>query len=146
MANFCAAVGWPDLVSTDPRFASHATRTIHIDAVLAMLAEEFRKRTTAEWLQLLADADLPVTPVHTLESIFEDPHLVETGFFGTEDHPTEGRLTRMAVPVTFSASPTGDRAPAPGLGEHSAAILVEAGYTETDIAALLAGGAVQAAG
>ena len=144
--SFCAAVGWPDLVATDPRFASHATRTANIDAVLAMLAEEFLKRGTAEWLRLLAEADLPVTPVHTLESIFEDPHLVETGFFGTEEHPTEGPLTRMAVPVTFSASPTGDRAPAPALGEHSAAILAEAGYATADIAALLASGAVRAAG
>ncbi len=54
--SFCAAVGWPDLVSTDPRFASHATRTTHIDAVLAMLSAEFVKRSTAEWLTLLAAA------------------------------------------------------------------------------------------
>ena len=35
-------------------------------------------------------ADLPVTPVHTLETILDDPHLVATGFFEPEDHPTEG--------------------------------------------------------
>jgi crotonobetainyl-CoA:carnitine CoA-transferase CaiB-like acyl-CoA transferase len=143
--SFCAAVGWPDLVSVDPRFASHATRTRHIDAVLAMLAEEFLKRRTAEWLALLAEADLPVTPVHTLETIFEDPHLLATGFFEPEDHPTEGRLTRLAVPVTFSATPAGARAPAPRLGGDSDAILREAGYAEAEIAALLAGGAVRAA-
>jgi crotonobetainyl-CoA:carnitine CoA-transferase CaiB-like acyl-CoA transferase len=141
--NFCAAVGWPDLVSTDPRFASHATRTTHIDAVLGMLAEEFLKRSTAEWLTLLAEADLPVTPVHTLESIFEDPHLLATGFFGKEQHPSEGEVTRMAVPMTFSATPPGERRPAPQLGEDSAAILAEAGYSETEIAALLEGGAVR---
>lgn len=140
---FCAAVGWPDLVATDPRFASHATRTVHIDAVLAMLAEEFQTRSTADWLTLLAAADLPVTPVHTLESIFEDPHLLETGFFGTEAHPTEGPLTRMAIPVGFSASPVGDRRPAPRLGEHSGDILAEAGYSAAEIAALLEGGAVR---
>ena len=88
--NFCAAVGWPDLVSTDPRFASHATRTVHIDAVLAMLAEEFLTRTTAEWMALLEAADLPVTPVHTLETIFEDPHLVATGFFERGGAPDRG--------------------------------------------------------
>jgi crotonobetainyl-CoA:carnitine CoA-transferase CaiB-like acyl-CoA transferase len=139
---FCAAVGWPDLTATDPRFASHATRTVHIDAVLAMLAKEFLTRTTAEWLDLLAAADLPVTPVHTLETIFDDPHLLATGFFAPEDHPTEGRLTRMAVPARYSATPTGDPAPAPRLGADSAAIMVEAGYTEAEIAALLDSGAV----
>jgi crotonobetainyl-CoA:carnitine CoA-transferase CaiB-like acyl-CoA transferase len=141
---FCAAVGWPDLVSTDPRFASHATRTEHIDEVLAMLAEEFCTRSTAEWLDLLEKADLPVTPVHTLETVFEDPHLLATGFFEAEEHPTEGRLRRMAAPVTFSATPGGERAPAPRLGADSAAILAEAGYDEAGIAALLQSGAVRA--
>lgn len=141
---FCAAIGWPDLVSTDPRFASHATRTAHIDEVLAMLAEEFVKRTTAEWLDLLEKADLPVTPVHTLESIFEDPHLQATGFFGTQNHPTEGRTTRMAVPMQFSATPPGEPRPAPRLGGDSTAILAEAGYAEPEIAALLESGAVRA--
>ena len=141
---FCAAVGWPDLVSTDPRFASHATRTRHIDEVLAMLAEEFRTRSSAEWLALLEAADLPVTPVHTLESIFEDPHLLATGFFEAEEHPTEGRVTRMAIPVTFSATPTGPRAPSPRLGADGAAILAEAGFAEAEIAALAASGALRA--
>ncbi|MEN0073390.1 MAG: CoA transferase [Paracraurococcus sp.] len=140
---FCAAVGWPDLVSTDPRFASHATRTRHIDEVLAMLAEEFRTRSSAEWLALLEAADLPVTPVHTLESIFEDPHLQATGFFEAEEHPTEGRVTRMAIPVTFSATPTGPRGPSPRLGADGAAILAEAGFTEAEIAALAASGALR---
>ncbi|MBK1658622.1 CaiB/BaiF CoA transferase family protein [Paracraurococcus ruber] len=143
--SFCAAVGWPDLVSTDPRFASHATRTRNIDAVLGMLAREFETRTTAEWLALLERADLPVTPVHTLESIFEDPHLLATGFFEAEDHPTEGRTRRMAIPVRFSATPTGQRAPAPRLGADGAAILGEAGYTPAEIAALAAAGAVRQA-
>ena len=109
---------------------------MHIDAVLGMLAQEFLTRTSAEWMALLEAADLPVTPVHTLETILDDPHLVATGFFEAEDHPTEGRITRMAVPVTFSATPTGERSPSPRLGGDSAAILAEAGYAEAEIAVL----------
>lgn len=140
--SFFRVLDLPDLVASDPRFASHATRTLHIDAILSMLAGIFAGRTAAEWLSLLAAADLPAAPVHDLETIFEDAHLLATGFFGTEEHPSEGRLTRMAVPVRFSATPTGERRPAPRLGEHGAAILAEAGYGTAEIAALRESGAL----
>lgn len=141
--NFCRAVGWPDLVATDPRFASHATRTRHIDEILAMLSELFLTRTTAEWMRLLEEADCPVTPVHTLETIFDDPHLVATGFFGQEEHPTEGPVVRMASPMRFHGSPAAPPRPAPNLGEHGAEILREAGFAEAEIAALRESGAVR---
>lgn len=141
--SFCAAVGWPDLVATDPRFASHATRTRHIDAILAMLAELFLTRTTAEWMEILEKADCPVTPVHTLETILDDPHLVATGFFQREEHPTEGPVIRMASPMKFHASVPETPRPAPNLGEHSRAVLAEAGFTEAEIAALVESGAVR---
>ena len=141
--NFCKAVGWPDLVATDPRFASHATRTRHIDEILAMLSELFLTRTTAEWLEILEKADLPVTPVHTLETIFDDPHVRATGFFEPEDHPTEGRLHRMAAPMRFSAGGEVERRPAPNLGEHSEEVLAEAGFSAEEIAALLRSGAAR---
>ena len=142
--SFCAAAGLPDLVSEDPRFASHATRTVHIDAILAMLERVFAERDTAEWLALLERADLPVAPVHTLGSIMDDPHLAASGFFAPEDHPTEGRLVRMAPAARFSAD--GGAAPprpAPRLGEHGDAALREAGCTEAEIAALRRSGALR---
>ncbi|GAA0601261.1 CoA transferase [Craurococcus roseus] len=143
--SFCAAAGLPDLVSEDPRFASHATRTESIDAILAMLERVFAGRTTAEWVGILEEADLPVAPVHTLESIAEDPHLAASGFFAAEEHPTEGRLVRMAPAARFSAAAAGAEPPrpAPRLGEHGEEALREAGYAEDEIAALVGSGAVR---
>ena len=145
--NFCAAAGLPDLVSEDPRFASHATRTENIDAILAMLERVFAERDTAEWVRVLEEADLPVAPLHTLGSIVRDPHLVASGFFSSEEHPTEGRLVRMAPAARFSAdgaAPSAPLRPAPRLGEHGAEALREAGYQEAEIATLFAsGGAVR---
>ena len=143
---FCAAAGLPDLVSEDPRFASHATRTENIDAILAMLERVFAERTTAEWVRTLEGADLPVAPVHTLESLVRDPHLVASGFFAAEDHPTEGRLVRMAPAARFSAAGGAEPPrPAPRLGEHGEEALREAGYAEEEIAALVRSGAMGAA-
>jgi len=141
--DFCAAAGLSDLVSEDPRFASHATRTEHIDAILAMLERVFAERDTAEWVAILEGADLPVAPVHTLESLPRDPHLVASGFFGTEEHPTEGKLRRMAPAARFSAGSADTPRPAPRLGEHGEEALREAGCTEAEIAALRRSGALR---
>ena len=143
--SFCAAAGLPDLVSEDPRFASHATRTENIDAILAMLERVFAGRTTAEWVRILEEADLPVAPVHTLDSIVEDAHLAASGFFAAEEHPTEGRLVRMAPAARFSAAAEGTEPPrpAPRLGEHGEEALREAGFAEEEIAALIGSGAVR---
>jgi crotonobetainyl-CoA:carnitine CoA-transferase CaiB-like acyl-CoA transferase len=145
--SFCAAAGLPDLVSEDPRFASHATRTENIDAILAMLERVFAERDTAEWVRILEGADLPVAPVHTLESLVRDPHLAASGFFAAEEHPTEGRLVRMAPAARFSAAGGAEPPrPAPRLGEHGEEALREAGYTEAEIAALRRGGALRGPG
>ncbi len=141
--NFCAAAGLPDLVSEDPRFASHATRTENIDAILSMLERVFAERDTAEWVGILEEADLPVAPVHTLDSIMRDPHLTASGFFAAEEHPSEGRLVRMAPAARFSAGEAPPPRPAPRLGEHGGEILREAGYDEAEIAALFETGAVR---
>ncbi|MCU0944661.1 MAG: CoA transferase [Rubritepida sp.] len=140
---FFAAIGEPDRMTRDPRFADHATRTRHIDAIYAEFAAILATRTTAEWLELLRAADIPCAPVHTLESLRADPHLAAAGFFTTEHHPSEGALTRMAAPVRFGAHGEIPRAPAPRLGEHGREILAAAGYDADAIAALVAEGALR---
>jgi crotonobetainyl-CoA:carnitine CoA-transferase CaiB-like acyl-CoA transferase len=79
-------------------------------------------------------------PYHTLESLLEDPHLADTGFFEWIEHPTEGRIRNLRVPNRLSGGIRGDYRPAPRLGQDSAAVLREAGYDEAEIAALAADG------
>jgi crotonobetainyl-CoA:carnitine CoA-transferase CaiB-like acyl-CoA transferase len=98
------------------------------------------KRTTAEWLRLLRDADIPVTPMNTVDDLIDDAHLAKTGFFSTIDHPSEGKLRAMAVPSQWSASPPAVSRPAPRLGEHSIEVLREAGYTDAEIDVMIAAG------
>jgi crotonobetainyl-CoA:carnitine CoA-transferase CaiB-like acyl-CoA transferase len=143
--NFFQAIGREEVLKTDKRFASVTTRTQHINEIYAEIAELFKTRTTAEWTKLLYDADIPVMPMHDLETIFTDPHLVATGFFQAEDHPTEGRLTRMREPTEWSDTQPESTRHAPVLGEHTAEILAEIGYSPAEIATLLADKAVMAA-
>jgi formyl-CoA transferase len=143
--NFFKAMGRENALKTDPRFASVTTRTAHINEIYAEVAELFKTRTTAEWTKLLDDADIPVTPMHTIESIFTDPHLVATEFFGYEEHPTEGTLRTMREPSEWSDTQPSSSRHAPVLGEHTTEILAELGYSSVEIDAMLAEGAVIAA-
>lgn len=136
---FFALIGQPQL-ATDARFAQPAARSRHIDALYAIVAASMRARTTAEWLTLLEQADIPCGPMHTLDDLFADPHLRAVGMFPEVDHPTEGRMRHLKVPVQFSKTPGGLRRHAERLGASSAEVLCELGYTPEEIDTLVKSG------
>jgi crotonobetainyl-CoA:carnitine CoA-transferase CaiB-like acyl-CoA transferase len=122
-AAFTALVGCPELLQTDPRFATQESRTRHAEEIGAFLATHLPARTNAEWLELLHGIDIPACPVNALEDLLTDPHLEAVGFFEQIEHPTEGALTVPRFPVKFSRSPANIRALAPNLGEHNSDFL-----------------------
>jgi crotonobetainyl-CoA:carnitine CoA-transferase CaiB-like acyl-CoA transferase len=132
---FFALIGRPEL-ATDERFAQQAARSKHIDALYAMVAESMRTRSTAEWLTLLEQADIPCGPMNTPDEVFHDPHLQAVGMFPEIEHPTEGKLRHIKVPVKFTRTPGGLQRHAERLGGSSAAVLSELGYTPEQIADL----------
>ena len=139
-ASFFKAIGRSEIFENDPRFLNLTVRTQHINDLQALAAKIFLERTTNAWLELLDRADIPTMPLHTLETIFDDPHLKAVNMFEWTEHPTEGRVRRVAVPTTWTDSqPTPGRA-APQLGEHSAEILKELGYSDVDIESLITQG------
>ncbi|WP_439494985.1 CaiB/BaiF CoA transferase family protein [Bosea sp. (in: a-proteobacteria)] len=126
----------------DPRFASHAIRTRHMAGIMKDVAEVFAARTTVEWEELLSRADIPHARMNTLESLLDDPHLTEVGFFPVSEHPSEGAVRTMRVPSRWSATQPQPSRPAPGLGEHSREVLGEIGYAADEIDRLITAGAV----
>lgn len=127
----------------DPRFASLQARTDHSAEVYAWLDATFRTRSTAEWLDILSAADVPAGPLHSLESLLDDAHLRDVGFFEPRPHPTEGTVVTMRSPARWSRTPPEVRRLAPHLGEHSEELLADAGCTREEIAALLESGATR---
>ncbi len=136
---FLRAVERVDLLD-DERFQSHGMRSAHIAEIYAFLAELLATRTSAEWVTLLDSLDIPVAPMHTVADMLTDPHLVQSDFFETEHHPTEGEMIAPRTPTNWSISQPGPRQPAPRLGEHSTDLLREAGYDDAAIAGLVAKG------
>ncbi len=140
--NFCTMLGREDMLQ-DPRFLKMSDRTRNVDALYAFVSETMLTRTTAEWIEALTNADIPVTPMHTPASLMEDPHLADVGLFEWIDHPTEGRIRQMKVPGTWSDTPPSIRRHAPLLGENTREVLAEAGYDADAIERLLAKGAAR---
>jgi crotonobetainyl-CoA:carnitine CoA-transferase CaiB-like acyl-CoA transferase len=93
-----------------------------------------KQKTNAEWMVLLKQADLPHGPANSLEDLARDAYLHEVGFFPRTTHPTEGEITLLGIPVTYSATPASIRRMAPRLGEHTREVLTEAGLDEAAIA------------
>jgi crotonobetainyl-CoA:carnitine CoA-transferase CaiB-like acyl-CoA transferase len=136
---FFEATGRDDL-RCDPKFATFAGRANNIDTVYAELARIFETQTTAEWTELLNRADVPVMPMHDLESILQDEHLLATDFFPLVDHPSEGKIRSMKVSAKWSETPTEPARLAPRLNEHGLEVLREAGFSPDEIAALVRDG------
>jgi len=130
--SFTDAIGRPEIM-LDARYATQASRAGNISAIYAFLAELFVTRTTSEWIEILEKADIPVTRLNSIEDLVADPHLAATGFFTMEAHASEGTVRTMRTPTDWSGSPPGAQAPAPRLGEHSAEVLREAGYSDSEI-------------
>jgi crotonobetainyl-CoA:carnitine CoA-transferase CaiB-like acyl-CoA transferase len=101
-------------------------RIPQLDAVYARLAETFAERTTQEWLDLLRPLGIPAAPVRTLDELFDNLHLNETGFFETVETPN-GPVRFPGPPAWFSRTPGRIAGPAPRLGEHTAEIMNEIG-------------------
>ncbi|MEX2614940.1 MAG: CoA transferase [Alphaproteobacteria bacterium] len=132
---FFEVVGRGDLIG-DERFSSQAARSANIDALYGIVAEVMPTRTSREWLTLLEAADIPVMPMNTPEDLFDCPHLSAVGMFPVVDHPTEGKLRHIKVPVSFSRTPGGYYRHPERLGQSTEAVLAEAGFTAEEIAAL----------
>jgi len=134
------AIGQPEL-KEDPRFNSVPARFANVKDYYACRVEAMKKKTTAEWLEIFDKADIPAMPYHTPDTIFDDPHLKDVGFFEWRDHPTEGRIRMMRLPNKWSCETREDWNPAPKLGQQSVEVLKELGFSDLDIESMIQSGA-----
>lgn len=136
-AAFMDLIGESEALRSDPRFANISSRTDHAHELYAWVSDAMESRTSAEWVTALLAADIPVTPLHDLDSLMVDEHLTAVGYLPVVNHPSEGQLREIRVPTTWSESQPDVRRHAPQLGEHSTEVLREAGLSEDQIAALI---------
>ena len=142
---FFDAIGRPEL-KEDPRFNSPVSRTQNAQAYFDVRVAGLKQKTTDEWLEIFAKADVPAARYNRIDDLLDDPHLNEVDFWHVDEHPTEGTIRRTRAANTFGNGMREETLPAPRLGAQTREILAEAGYDTAEIDAMLtSGAAIQAA-
>ena len=138
-------LGVPELTD-DARYRTVADRMAHLDELIAELSPLFTKHTIAEWLKIFEAEGIPGGPVLAIGEMLEDPQTIARDMITEVPHSRLGTVKTLGTPIKFSRSPTALRRGAPLLGEHTADVLRELGYTDDDIDAFVADSTVIAAG
>ena len=128
-----------DLVE-DPRFTTRTARRQNYEALESVLAPVFLTRSRAEWLQRLEADDVPVVPLYNVAEVLMDPQVRHLDLVEELAHPQAGKLQFVGGPVRYDGLTKEQSTPPPLLGEHSAAILKELGYGQSNIDELVASG------
>ncbi len=139
----CRAIGREDLME-DERFRAPWDRKAREKELAALLEETFSAHDTAHWLQLLDDAGVVAGPIYNMEQVYQDPQVLAREMLVDTHDPVLGTIHNIGVPVKLSATPGSIRRRAPALGEHSAEVLLERGFTQSEVDALLSQGVILA--
>ncbi|AKS32576.1 CaiB/BaiF CoA transferase family protein [Mycolicibacterium goodii] len=107
-----------------PEYATLEARAQQIDTVYGLVARTLKERTTAEWLDLFGDLEIPAAPIHTPDALFDHPHLNAVGLFETVD-TAYGPVRFPGVPTWFSKTPGRVAGFAPELGADTDDVLAE---------------------
>jgi len=134
---FCGLIGKPEW-GEDVKFATNPVRFEHRPELWDLLRPIFAERSTTEWVTALEEVGVPAGPIYMMDEVFADPQVQHLGMAAAIDHPVRGETKLVAQPVKLSRTPASIYVSAPDAGEHSDAILAEAGLSAREIANLRA--------
>jgi crotonobetainyl-CoA:carnitine CoA-transferase CaiB-like acyl-CoA transferase len=123
----CEAIGAPELAA-HPEYANSGLRSRNRDKLHDVLEEYFRKRDTADWIEILNKAGVPSGPIYSIDQAFADPQVKTLGMV-----QKVGDVPYLGQPVTLSRTPSHAYAHPPKQGEHTAQVLQEIGFSPEKI-------------
>jgi crotonobetainyl-CoA:carnitine CoA-transferase CaiB-like acyl-CoA transferase len=138
----CDVLELPGLAA-DARFRTNPDRVRNRDELVALLSRRLRERDTAHWRERLTAAGVPAAPVADVADVVSSEQTEALGILQPLPHASIPDLRLAALPLSFDDERAEHRLPPPGLGEHTADVLREAGYADGEIDALAADGVVR---
>ena len=129
---FCNAIEAPELIK-NPDYATGAARLKNRDALNAEIDRHTAKRSSTDWIERFNTAGVPSGPIYAIDQMFADPQVKHVRMAQPVKSST---LTLVGQPVTLSRTPSKLVAAPPAMGQHTAAVLKEIGYSAKQIAAL----------
>jgi len=120
-------------MTKDPRFVANKDRVANRVELERMLEEIIGDHEREPLLKKLDEADVPATPVNTVDQVMNDPQTIERGMIQRVTHPKLGEIPVVGTPLKFSRMNPGVRRAAPLRGEHTDAVLAECGLTAEQI-------------
>ena len=136
---FCEAFALADLLR-DPELQTNEQRVKGRPRILPIIADIVAKHDIADMMKKLEALSVPFAPLATPGDLFDDPHLNHGNRMFETELLDGQRLKLPGLPVEMDGHELGVRRNPPVIGEHTREVLLEAGFTEAEIAAMAAAG------
>ena len=130
---FCKALGTEEWLE-DQDYATPEARSKNRDALNEEIAKHTKLKSSAHWIELLAEASVPCGPIYNIDQVYADPHVQQLGVTATSPSAALGPLEVNTQPVVLSRTPSEIATAAPERGEHSDEVLARFGYSAEEIA------------
>jgi len=144
-ARIAQVLGHPEWIE-DARFVTNDARMRNREALVEAMERVLVAHDREHWIAAFDAAGVPAGPVHSIGEALTHEQVLAREMVVEVEHARAGRTRSIGFPVKFGATPAGSTGRgAPMLGEHSRAVLREAGYSVAEIDALVAEGVVASA-
>ncbi len=133
---FCGLLGHSEWID-DERYESPAARVANQQTLYPKIRQIFRSRSSEEWAELLDDATIAYSPIFSIDEVFDLPQVKARKIVQSYWVPGYGNVPAINSPLKLSESPTRIASPPPRLGQHTAEVLQEIGYSKEDLERLV---------
>ena len=135
-AEYCRIIGTAELAA-DLRFSRTFARVENRTALVPLLADPMKARTTAAWVEAFKSAAIPCGPINTIEQAFADPQVLARGLQIGLTRDDGVQVPGVANPVVFSRTPVAYENPSPRLGDGTDEVLARLLNIDTETLAVL---------